>query len=117
MIALMESSINSERFIISAENRTYKEIFSLIAKSFGKRQASKEVTPFIASVVWRLEALKSRFTGSEPLVTKETAVSALTKVYYDNSKLKKFLPDFSYHSIEETIAYTCAALQQKLNKF
>jgi dihydroflavonol-4-reductase len=112
MIALMESSISSERFIISAENRTYKEIFSLIAKAFGKRQASKEVTPFIASVVWRLEALKSRFTGSEPLVTKETAVSALTKVYYDNSKLKKFLPDFSYYSIEETIAYTCAALQQ-----
>ena len=116
MIALTESNISSERFIISAANRSYRDIFNLIAKAFGKKQPHKKVTPTIAKIVWRLEALKHRFTGKEPLVTKETAASAMAKVSFDNSKLTKFLPDFSYHSIEETISYTCALLQQKLNK-
>jgi hypothetical protein len=57
MIALTESNISSERFIISAANRSYREIFNLIAKAFGKKQPHKKVTPTIAKIVWRLEAL------------------------------------------------------------
>lgn len=116
MIALMESGISAERFILSAENRTYRELFNMMAAAFGKKEPHKKVTPFIAGVVYRWEALKSRFTGKEPLITKETAHTARAKVYFDNSKIKKFLPGFSYHAVEDTIRDTCAALQQKLNK-
>jgi nucleoside-diphosphate-sugar epimerase len=116
MIALMESNISSERFIISAENISYRNLFNLIATAFGKKQAHKKVTPLIAKIVWRLEAIKSRLTGKKPLVTKETADTALAKVEYDNAKLLKFLPDFKYRSIEETIVDTCAAMQLQLNK-
>ena len=115
MIQLMESDISAERFIISAEDRSFGDVFNLIAKAFGKRPPHKKVTPLLAKIVWRLEAIKSRFTGKEPLVTKETARTALTKAHFDNSKLKKFLPGFSYHSIEDTITDTCAVFQQKLN--
>lgn len=116
MIALMESGISGERFILSAENRPYRDLFNMMASAFGKKEPHKKVTPFIAGIVYRWEAFKSRFTGKEPLITKETAHTARAKVYFDNSKLKKFLPDFSYHTIEDTIRDTCAALQQKLNK-
>ncbi len=109
MIALMESNISSERFIISAENRSYRDLFNLIAKGFGKKMPTKKVTPFIAKIVWRLEALKSKFTGKDPLITKETALTALTTVYYDNSKLKRFLPEFTYRRIEETVEEICKA--------
>ena len=115
MIQLMDSDISAERFIVSAGNKTYQEIFNLIAKGFNKKIPCRKVTPLIAKIVWRLEAIKSRFTGKAPLVTKETAAAALEKIYFDNSKLKKFLPQFSYRNIEETIAQTCNALQQKLN--
>jgi nucleoside-diphosphate-sugar epimerase len=115
MIQLMESNVSAERFIISAANKSYREIFNLIATAFNKRAPHKKVTPLIAKIVWRIEAFKSRFTKKAPLLTKETAASALEKVYYDNTKLKQFLPQFSYRSMEETIAQTCAALQQKLN--
>ena len=116
MIALMESDISSERFIISAENRTYQDVLNLIADAFGKRQPYKKVSPFMAKVVWRLEAIKSRFTGKKPLITKETTGTAMAKVYFENSKLLKHLPAFSYRSIEETIADTCKRLQHLLNK-
>ena len=115
MLQLMDSNISGERFIISATNRSYREIFNLIASNFNKKLPRKQATPFLAKIVWRIEAVKSLFTGKVPLLTKETAASAMAKVYFNNSKLNKFLPQFSYRSIEETIAKACAALQQKLN--
>lgn len=116
MIALMESPISGERFIISAEDRSFKDVFSLMAKAFGKKPPNKKVTPLIAQLVWRIEKIKSIFSGKDPLVTKETAKTALARVYFDNSKLKKFLPNFTYTPLDETIIHTCNVLQQKLNK-
>ena len=115
MIELMESNICSERFILSAENRSYRDVFNLMAKAFNKKTPNKKVTPLLSQIVWRLEAIKSRFTGKDPLITKETAGTALAKVHFDNSKLKKFLPGFNYRPVEETILHTCQAFQQKLN--
>lgn len=115
MIGLMNSDIVAERFILSAENRTYRDVFNLIAKAFQKKPPHKQVTPAIAKIVWRLEAIKRFFTGKEPLITKETAATALANANFDNNKLKKFLPGFEYRKIEDTITDTCAALQQKFN--
>jgi dihydroflavonol-4-reductase len=115
MIELMNSDITAERFIISAENRTFKDAFTLIAKTFGKKPPHKKVTPLLAKIVWRLEAIKSLFTGKAPLLTKETAATAITKANFDNSKLKKMIPGFIYRKIEDSITDTCAALQQNIN--
>jgi dihydroflavonol-4-reductase len=116
MTRLMDSDITAQRFIVSAENKTYKDVLTLIAKAFGKKPPYKKVTPLIAKIVWRLEAVKNWFTKNDPLVTKETSITALAKVNFDNSKLKKYLPDFNYRPIEETIAQTCAILQQNINR-
>lgn len=115
MIALMESDISGERFIISAENKTYRYLFSEIAKAFGKKIPFRKVTPFIAGITWRLAAVKSLFTNSHPLITKETAATSLSAVEYDNRKLLKFLPGFRYRTLQETISETCAVLQQNIN--
>ncbi|MEO6456510.1 MAG: NAD-dependent epimerase/dehydratase family protein [Ginsengibacter sp.] len=112
MILLMDSEITNQRFILSAENISYKQIFTDIANGFGKKAPHKKVTPFIAGMVWRMEALKSFITGKEHLLNKETAHKALNKSYYDNSKIKKNLHGFSFRPIKETINDTCAALQQ-----
>ena len=102
-----------EEKIISAENKSYKEIFELIAKGFNKKAPHRRVTPLLAELVWRLESIKSLFSGKEPLVTKETARTALASVFFDNSKLKKFLPGFEYRPIEDTIMYTCQRMMQQ----
>ena len=115
MIELMNSDIVAERFIISAENRTYADVFNLIAKAFGKKPPHKKVTPLLAKIVWRLEAIKSFFTGKDPLLTKETAATAMTKASFDNSKLKKYLPEFTYRKLEDCITDTCKVLQQNIN--
>ena len=116
MITLMESNVSNQRFILSAENKSYREIFNLIAKTFNKRPPHKAVTPLLAKLIWRLEAIKSTFTKKDPLITKETAATALAKANFDNSKLLRFLPGFSYTKLEDTIVHTCSVLQQELNK-
>ena len=115
MIQLMNSNITAQRFILSAENRSYRDIINLIAKAFGKKQPHKEATAFMAKIVWRLERIKNIFNSEEPLITKEIARTARAKVCFDNRKLKKYLPEFNYRKIEDTITDTCMVLQQKIN--
>lgn len=116
MIALMHAPVTAERFIVSAHNASYRELFDMIADAFKKKRPYKKVTPFLAAVVSRLEAIKSMITGKKPLVTKETAATAQAKAQFDNSKLFNFLPGFTYMPLQQTITETCYLLQQKVNK-
>ncbi len=115
MILLMESDITAERFIINGHNESYHNLFNRIADTFNKKRPHKKVTPFLAAIVWRLGAMKSKFSGKKAMLTRETATAAMTKITYDNSKLKKYFPAFVYHDLDKTITDTCLALQQKLN--
>ncbi|BAV09920.1 Nucleoside-diphosphate-sugar epimerase [Filimonas lacunae] len=113
MVGLMNSNISGERFIISAENITYRQLFTSMAQCFGKRPPHRNVTPLIAAIVWRLEAVKGMLSGKAPLLTKETAHTAQAKVYFDNSKLLKFLPDFRYKALSSSITDICGELKKK----
>ena len=107
MVMLMNSDINAERFIVTAENKSYREVFTEMALAFGKKPPTRKVSPFLAAIVWRLERLKSFFTGEDPLLTKETADTAQQKVYFDNSKILQVFPDFRFRPVEETIKACC----------
>ncbi|MBW7952320.1 MAG: SDR family oxidoreductase, partial [Chitinophagaceae bacterium] len=113
MIALMNSDITAERFILSSENCMYKDIFTKIAIAFNKKPPHKKVTPFLANVVWRWEAIKGKLTGIAPLLTKETAKTAQTKAIFNNNKLNEYLPNFRYTSLDETIERICSELKDK----
>lgn len=116
MIQLMQSDISGERFIISAENTSYHQVFNMIANAFGKKSPSNKITPFLAALAWRLAAIKSIFTNAAPFITRETAATSLAEVKFDNGKLLKSLPEFRYRSLQQTITETCNALQQKINR-
>jgi nucleoside-diphosphate-sugar epimerase len=115
MKALMKSDISAQRFIISGHNTPYRTIFNLIADAFKVPRPYKRVTPLLASIVWRLEAVKAFFTGSSPLLTKETTLTAQAVVNFDNTKLLKALPHFSYTPLENTITRVVEELKEKYN--
>ncbi len=103
MQLLMESNITGQRYVLSAENLPYRTIFNTIAAAFNKRPPSKKVTPLLANIVWRLEAIKGMITGKAPLLTKETAATAQATVRFDNQKFLNAFPAFQYRKIEDTI--------------
>lgn len=110
MQLLMESSITGQRYVISAENLSYQTVFTKIAQAFNKKPPSRKVTPFLAAMVWRLEAIKGMLTRKTPLLTKETAATAQAKVHFNNGKFLKAFPNFKYRSMESTIKRVCAEL-------
>jgi dihydroflavonol-4-reductase len=113
-IALMDSGIRNERFIISAENRTYRDLFNSMATHFGKKQPTKKAGPFLAGLAWRMEKLKSVFNGNSPLVTRESVAIASRRSAYDNKKLLQALPDFHFRSLEDSISEACLRYAERL---
>ena len=113
MIILMNGAPQSERFIISGNNLSYKEVFTEIAQNFGKKAPHLKVTPLLAAIVWRLEAIKATLSGKEPLLTKETAKTAQAKVYFDNKKFLSYAINFEYTPIKESIKRICSELKMK----
>jgi dihydroflavonol-4-reductase len=107
VVQLMASGINEERFIVSGESMSFQHLFNTIADGFGKKYPHKEATAFMGQLAWRLEKIKTSFTGKLPLLTKETAAIAQSKTYFDNSKILKVLPGFSFTPLQETINKAC----------
>ena len=104
---LMESDISEERFIINGDNWPFKKLMDTISDSFGKKKADRQTTPFLLGVAWRMEKLRSFFTGKKPLLTKESAKVAHSKTYFDNNKFLKAFPQFSFTPLEQTIEKAC----------
>ncbi|MGO4294773.1 NAD-dependent epimerase/dehydratase family protein [Chitinophaga sp. RAB17] len=113
MIQLMDSDINAERFILSADNWGYQRLFTTMAHALGKKPPHIAAKPWMAEVVWRLEKVKGMVTGKHPLVTKETARTAQMKVNYENTKVLNALPGFQFRPLEETIKQIAAAFLQE----
>ena len=105
-IKAMESNIEGERLIVSAENKSFKDIFFAIAKGFGVKPPSNPVSPFLAAVGWRFYWLKSKLLGQQPLVTKETTTYTARDYRYKNDKIKELL-NFEFTPIDVVIEKTC----------
>jgi nucleoside-diphosphate-sugar epimerase len=112
MQALMASELSAQRYILSGANLGYRDVFNMIADGFGKKRPHLKVSPLLAEIVWRLEGIKSMFTGKQPLLTKETSRTARAKVVFDNSKLLKALPSFQYRAPVDSINRICAELKK-----
>ena len=102
LINLLFSGKKNERFIVNGANLKYRDCFDRIAIALGKPKASIKVTPFLKEVAWRLEAIRSFITSATPLLTKETANSAMTEGAYSTEKIKKAIT-FQFTAIETTI--------------
>lgn len=113
MQLLMDSPIEGQRFVISAENLPYRTIFNQIAAAFQKRKPHRKVTPFLAGLVWRMEAIKALFTGKQPLLTKETAATAQAVVHFNNQKFLTAFPTFQYQPISQSIQRISKELKEK----
>jgi dihydroflavonol-4-reductase len=112
MQLLMESDITGQRYVLSADNLPYRNLFNAIAAAFNKRPPYKKVTPLLANIVWRLEAIKGMITGKAPLLTKETAATAQATVRFNNKKFLNSFPAFQYRKLDDTIIRVAKELKQ-----
>jgi dihydroflavonol-4-reductase len=99
---LTTSDIEGERYVLNGGTVSYKEFFEKVAKLFNKKPPVQKVSPILTEIIWRIEALRSFFTGKAPLITKETAKNSLMKFVYKNEKIRQTL-HFKFTDFDETI--------------
>lgn len=113
MIQLVEKQQFGKRFILTENNYSFKELFSLVQKQFGKKAPSIEAGKWLLKLAQYLDGIKSLFTGKEQIITKETVVSALEKNTFNNQKIKDTL-QYRFISLSDSVKFACEAYTNDL---
>jgi nucleoside-diphosphate-sugar epimerase len=106
------SNISNERYILSAGQISYKDFLEKVADHFHRKAPHRLLNKSFTGIIWRLEAIRSFFTGNAPLITKETALSSSHSFEYQNNKVKTAL-NFSFKSLDESLTRICGQLLKK----
>lgn len=104
MTRLMASTIKNERFILVAENRTYKEIMTSIATAIGKKPPLKELKKWQLEIGRYFDFFKTFFTGKPRTITKNAIYSLLHPESYSSEKVRTVL-HFEFEPLEESIVF------------
>jgi nucleoside-diphosphate-sugar epimerase len=115
-VQLLLSGITEKRFIVNAENWTFRQLFNTIAGHFDKRKPQREATPLLGEIAWRLEYLKSIFNREKLLLTRESARIAHSKTEFDNSSLLKAFPSFSFTRLDRVIQNACEKYKEAMKR-
>lgn len=102
MVKLMDSSISNERYVLVAEDWSYKKFLQTLAKSVNAKPPKKLASKTLLKIAWRLDWLKHKITGKRRQLTKQLAKSLSTKNNYSSEKIKTAL-DFEFQDMENTI--------------
>lgn len=110
----VDANHSAERFIINAGNISFKSFFEKIARNFKVKPPRVRLSKKMLMLAARVENVRSLFSGSEPLITRETAQIAETQFFYDNKKIKKIL-NFEFQSIDNTLEWCCDYYNKKFS--
>lgn len=102
MVQLMESKISGEKFIVVAENYSYKNLLFEIADAYQVRKPKFYASKTMTAIGYKLDWIISTVFQTKRKLSKDIAKSLHSKDFYDNSKIKKAL-NFEFESLSKTI--------------
>ncbi len=111
MIALMDSGITEQRYIISAENRSYKDITTEAAEGFNITPPPYLAKPWMMELAWRAAAFASLITRKPPAIDKIAALSSIQTRNFDNNKIKAAI-GIEFKPISASIKEICEHLSK-----
>jgi nucleoside-diphosphate-sugar epimerase len=111
-LALLNSGLENERFILNAGAISFKEFFDAVAARFGKKPPMIKLSGNFLKIVAGIEALRARLRRTEPKITPDTARLADTDFLYENKKIKNQL-QFEFGTLDDTLDWCCAYYMQK----
>ncbi|HXJ98968.1 MAG TPA: NAD-dependent epimerase/dehydratase family protein [Gelidibacter sp.] len=115
MVQLMQSDIKNERFTVVSENLSFKELLDQTALALKVKPPTKEATPLILALGWRLDWLNHLLTRKRRRLSKQMTKSARSITKYDTSKIKNAL-DIEFKTMKDSINETCHLFMEDLKK-
>lgn len=95
MVQLQFSEVAGERFVLNAENLTYKAVLERIANQLGVKAPTKRVPHQMLRFLARLDGVLSFLHLKERTLTLASADALGTITTYNGEKIKKYI-DFNY---------------------
>ena len=95
MVQLQFSEVEGERFVLNAENLTYKAVLERIAKQLGVKAPTKRVSHQMLRFLARLDGVLSFLHLKKRTLTLASADALGTITTYNGEKIKKYI-DFNY---------------------
>ena len=89
MVKLMDSEISNERFVLSAENIHYKDLFDKVAEVMNIAKPKREATKNLLKIAVVLDKIASITGIKKREITKEVIRASLSESKYSNKKVKK----------------------------
>ena len=115
MLKLVENNKFGNRYILVAENFTFKEIIEKINKNFNNPLPKIKATPFMLNIAWILDSLKSFILGRKSALTKSIIIASANRQLYSNKKIKMAL-GFTFSDITKTIEDICLNYRKEKSK-
>jgi nucleoside-diphosphate-sugar epimerase len=91
MIGLMHNGSYNRRYIMVAENLSYREALQAIAQNLGVAPPRKQLRQWQLETLWRLDWLRSKLAGSPRKLSKETARGLRRQKQFENNRIKEEL--------------------------
>jgi len=102
MLLLTERRISGERFVINAENLSYRQVLSWMAQGFGRKTPSIRAGKGLMILAAMTDKMMSRLAGKPHLLTRETARTSSSHIFYNNEKIKSTL-SYEFIPVKEAI--------------
>ncbi len=106
MMKLMKAEVKNERFILVAENLSFKEVQSKVAEALNKPQPNKALQPWMVFLGWIFQSIGSFLFNTKKEITRKSIKGVFNKTYYDNNKIKTTLPTFEFTPIDKAVNTT-----------
>lgn len=107
LIALMNSDIQSQRFLVTSDNMSYRDFFNIAAEALNKPKPTLHIKPIVTETIWRMERVLEVLFSRKPMITKATAFSSQANKAFSSQKIKDAL-DIDFIPVEQSIRDTCA---------
>lgn len=91
LIQLMESDISGERFIINAENRSFRDTIFEVADKLGVKRPPFALKNWVIPIGRVFDEARAKLTGTEPIFTADVARITASNIRFSNKKITSAL--------------------------
>lgn len=89
VLGLLDRRIDRDRFLLVAENWSWQEALTRIARSVGASPPTYGMPAWQSALLWPVEALRAKLTDAKPRVTRATHRNMQASFTYDGSRYVK----------------------------
>jgi dihydroflavonol-4-reductase len=97
-----------QRYLLSAENRTFQDVLTTIARALDRPAPSRPLPPALIPLIWRSARFYERITGRRTMISRDGLGSSAGVQHYRSSELP-----FTYTPIDDVISETAQNYRQQ----